>query len=132
MKKTEAKNFSEAPFGAPGVETILPLMYSDGVARGRITLNRLVQLICENPAKRFGVYPRKGSFEPGADADLTIIDPSARWTIRGSGMRSRAGYTGYEGWHVSGKPVKTLRQGNVLLDKDTLKAGTSAAFLKPV
>lgn len=128
-RKLQAKDFMEAPFGAPGVETILPLMYSEGVAGGRISMSQLVQLMCVNPAKRFGIYPQKGSLNIGADADITIIDPVARWTIRGSDLHSRAGYTGYEGWPVTGRPVMSLRRGKVLLQDSHLKNAGPAAFL---
>lgn len=133
-KKLQARDFMEVPFGAPGVETILSLMYSEGVAKGRITINRLVQLMCENPARRFGIYPRKGSFDSGADADISIIDPKAKWTIRSSELHSRAGYTGYEGWSITGKTVVSLSQGKVLLRDSHLERTQPAAFLatKPV
>ncbi len=133
-KKLQAKDFMEAPFGAPGVETILPLMYSEGVSGGRITINRLVKLMCENPAKRFGLYPRKGSLDIGADADITIIDPEARWTIHGADLHSQAGYTGYEGWPVAGRPVISLQKGRVLLRGSRLQSENRAVFLtaKPV
>ncbi|MEW6142739.1 MAG: amidohydrolase family protein [Chloroflexota bacterium] len=133
-EKLQAKDFMEAPFGAPGVETILPLMYSEGVAKGRIIANRLVQLMCENPAKRLGVYPEKGSLGIGADADLTIIDPGAKWTVSSTNLHSRAGYTGYEGRSVIGKPVVSLRQGKVLLRDSHLEYTQPAVFMatKPV
>ncbi|MCX8125934.1 MAG: amidohydrolase family protein, partial [Dehalococcoidia bacterium] len=128
-KKLQARDFMEVPFGAPGVETLLPLMYSEGVAKGHITVSRLAQLMCENPARRFGIYPKKGSLGIGADADLTIIDPGVKWTIRGQHLHSRAGYTGYEGWQVTGRPVISLRRGEILLHEAAVQHTGQAVFL---
>src|SRR5439155_132032 len=75
------ERFAEIPFGAPGVETILPLLYSEGVAKGRLSLPRLAEVLSGAPAGTFGLAPRKGAIAPGADADLVIIDPAARWRL---------------------------------------------------
>lgn len=114
-QKLAAPNFLAVPFGIPGIETMLPLMFSEGVAKGRITLSRLVQVLSTNPAKKLGLYPRKGSFAVGADADLVVIDPNVNWEIKATELHSNARFTGYEGWQVKGKPVMSMLRGNMLL-----------------
>jgi dihydropyrimidinase len=107
--------FALVPFGMPGVETILPLLYSQGVAAGRISLPRMVELLCEQPARIFGLAPRKGAIAVGADADVVLIDPGLEWTVSAAEMHSQAGYTPYEGWTVRGKPVMTMVRGQVVV-----------------
>ncbi len=114
-KTLPSERFSEIFFGAPTIETMLPLMYSEGVAKGRIGLPRLVDLLCEGPARIFGLEGRKGSITVGADADLVIFDPDAEWKIQGNDMHSQAGYTPYEGWSVKGKPVATMVRGQLVM-----------------
>lgn len=101
--------------GIPGVETMLPLLYSEGVVKGRITLPQMVKVLCENPAKKFGLYPRKGNLGIGADADLAIIDPAIKWKIKAEQLHSLAGRTPYEDWPVTGKPTISLLRGKILL-----------------
>ena len=105
----------------PGVEnlqTMLPMLYSEGVRRGRISLSRLVEATSTNAAKLFGLYPRKGTIALGSDADLVIFDPNLTRTIESTMLKSRAGYSVYEGWQVTGWPVITLRRGEVVFEKD--------------
>jgi dihydropyrimidinase len=105
----------KALFGFPGIETLVPLLYSEGVAKGRITLTQMVKLVAENPAKIMKLYPRKGTIMVGSDADLVLIDPSIRWTIKATEQHSRALYSCYEGMQMIGKPVMSLVRGQVLL-----------------
>jgi len=107
-------DFFAAPYGSPQVETMLQLVH-DGVARGRLTLERLVRVLCENPARIFGLYPKKGTLRPGSDADLVIFDPSARACIEHRTQHSRASYTAYEGRSVAGAPVLTMQRGEILV-----------------
>lgn len=116
-------NIFKVTFGMPGVETMLPLMYSEGVRKGRVSLPRLAEVMSEGPARRFGLYPKKGAIKIGSDADLVIFDPSAEWTIRGEALHSNARWSAYEGWRVVGKPVQTLLRGQLLLDGERLAAG---------
>lgn len=100
--------------GMANLETLLPMLYSEGVLKGRISLNRFVELIASNPAKLFGLYPRKGSLSVGADADLVLFDPDRRVTLRQAAMHSRAFYEPFEGFEVQGWPRITLARGEVI------------------
>lgn len=120
-KDLPPEQFAQVPFGIPGVETMLPLVYSEGVATGRITLPRMVELLCEQPARAFGLAPRKGAIAVGADADLVVIDPGAEWTITAEDMHSQAGYTPYEGRSIRGKPVMTMVRGQVVAQDGKLQ-----------
>jgi allantoinase len=109
-RKAEPDIFRNAS-GAPGVETLLPLLYHAGVASGRISILALARLLAEQPARTFGLFPRKGTLAPGADADITILDPDAVWTIRGEDLHSAAGWTPYEDMEVRGRVVQTFVRG---------------------
>ena len=104
------------PFGAPSLETLAPLMYSEGVANRGLPLSWMARVMSENPARIFGLFPRKGAIRVGADADLSIWDPTSEWTIAQRQHLSVAGYTPYEGWRVRGRPWMTLVRGQVLLN----------------
>ena len=104
------------PFGAPSIETLVPLMYSEGVVRRGLGLQWMARVLAENPARIFGLWPRKGAIQVGADADLMLIDPDPEGAIRAADHHGIAGYTLYEGWPVRGRPWLTLLRGEVLLD----------------
>jgi dihydropyrimidinase len=106
------------PFGAPSLETLAPLVYSEGVARRGLPLSWMARVLAENPARIFGLFPRKGAIRVGADADLSIWDPDADWSIEQRQHLSVAGYTPYEGWRVRGRPWMTLVRGHVVLAPD--------------
>ena len=93
--------FDRISNGAPGIETLLTLLYSEGVARGRLTVERMVDLLSTTPAARFGL-PRKGALEVGRDADVVVFDPSAHRTIRATDLHHTSDYTPYEGLEVTG------------------------------
>ena len=121
-KRRGADNIFAAPFGVPGSETLLPLMYHFGVHEGRIPITRLVELLAERPAKIFGLYPRKGTWQVGADADVVILDPRGSTTITASTQHSRAGYTAYEGMALDGRVAQTIQRGRTVFERGTLSA----------
>lgn len=102
--------------GMAEVETMIPLLHSEGVARGRLSLERLVAVTATNPALLHGLYPRKGTIAPGADADLVVFDPALRRTVDAAAMQSRADYCVYDGWEVTGWPRATISRGEVLYE----------------
>ncbi len=115
-------DFLEQPYGAPGLETLLPVTYDWGVNRGWISVVRLVQVLCENPARIFGLYPKKGTIAVGSDADLVVFDPKREFTIRAENQHSGAGYTLYEGRPVLGWPVMSFQRGHRVLWKGEVVA----------
>ena len=108
-------DFLEQPFGSPQIETLLPLTYDGGVNRGRISLVRLVQVLCENPARIFGLYPKKGTIAVGSDADLVVFNPARAFTIQAENQHTGAGYTLYEGRDVLGWPEMSFQRGQRVL-----------------
>lgn len=108
-------DFIEQPFGSPQIETLLTLTYDGGVNQGRIGLVRLVQVLCENPARIFGLYPRKGTIAVGSDADLVVFDPTREVTICSENQHTNVGYTLYEGRTVLGWPEISFQRGKPLL-----------------
>lgn len=107
---------SPVPFGSPSIETLAQLNYSKGVAERGLPLQWLARVMSENPARIFGLYPRKGTIQIGSDADLTIIDPNAETEVSAQKLLGKAGYTAYEGWKVRGKATMTLLRGRVLME----------------
>ncbi len=108
-------DFSKIPNGCPGIEDRLTVLHTHGVLTGRISLNRWVELCCTNPAKLFGLYPRKGTIAPGADADLVVWDPSITRTISAATQHQRIDYNLYEGMEITGAPSVVLARGRVLV-----------------
>ena len=115
-------DFSKIPNGGPGLENRLQMIHEFGVRGGKITLNRMVELLATNPAKLFGLYPRKGTLAVGSDADIVIFDPEKKVTISAKGQHSRIDYNLYEGTEVTGSPETVLLRGNVLVDDGELVA----------
>jgi dihydropyrimidinase len=109
-KAVPAPPFPEISNGGPGVETLLSVVFSEGVARGRLTLERLAEVLAATPARLFGL-PSKGAIEVGHDADLVLWDPGARRTLRQADLRHTSDYTPYEGMEVAGAPVRVLVRG---------------------
>src|SRR5262249_53196617 len=100
--------------------------YSEGVGRGRISLQRLVEVTSTNAARLFGLYPKKGVLAVGSDADVVVFDPALRRTITASMLKSNADYSVYENWSMTGWPVLTLRRGEIVFRDDQVlgRAGT--------
>ena len=115
-------SFDDLPYGLPGVETLLPLLYTDGVATGRVAVHDIARLASEAPAKLYGLYPRKGAVEPGADADLVLFDPAASWQIRASELHMNSDFSPYEGRSMSGRVTATLSRGDVVFADGALRA----------
>ncbi len=113
--------FFEAPFGSPQAETMMTIVYDEGVNQGRISPCKLVELLSENPAKIFGLYPRKGTIQKGSDADLVIFDPHRTHTIRQESQHSKAPYTLYEGRACLGAPILTMQRGKIIVEDGVLK-----------
>ncbi len=123
QKAAGKDDFSKIPNGAPGIENRMELMYSEGVGKGRISLNRFVELNCTAPAKIFGLYPRKGTIAVGGDADLVIFDPKKQHTLSAKTHHMRCDYSSYEGWQVTGKVRTVLLRGKVAIDNGRALVG---------
>src|ERR671914_583662 len=120
-QKTMGKDdFSKIPNGAPGLENRLQMIHELGVRAGRISLSRMVELLSTNPAKLFGLYPRKGTIAPGSDADMVIFDPEKRHLITAENQQSRSDYNLYEGTEVTGSPEVVLLRGTILVENGEL------------
>jgi dihydropyrimidinase len=122
QKSLGKDDFSKIPNGGPGIENRLQMIHQFGVRSGRISLNRMVELLATNPAKLFGLYPRKGTLAVGSDADLVVFDPEKHVTISAATHHSRVDYNLYEGTQVQGSPEVVLLRGNVLVEGDQLVA----------
>lgn len=113
-------NFSKIPGGIGGVELRLPLIFSEGVGKGRLSMERFVDVWATTPAKTFGLHPRKGQIAIGSDADLILFDPAQEWTICAENLHMNTDCLPYEGWRVTGKLVMTILRGEVLVDQGQL------------
>ncbi|WP_146585321.1 dihydropyrimidinase [Puniceibacterium confluentis] len=118
----DGASFAHVPNGIPGVETRLPLLFSEGVGQGRISLNRFVALTATNPARLYGLYPRKGTIAVGADADLAIWDAERVVTVSNDMLHHNVDYTPYEGRVVTGWPETVLSRGEIVIDGGELRA----------
>ncbi len=106
--------------GSPGVEVLVPMIYSEGVVKGRLSIHDLARLLSQRPAEIFGLSSRKGQIRIGGDADLTIIDPSVEWILDEANLCSSAGWSPYHGWHMQGKVIKTIVRGQVVFEDDNV------------
>jgi dihydropyrimidinase len=131
QKSLGKDDFSKIPNGGPGIENRLQMIHEFGVKPGRISLNRMVELLATNPAKLFGLYPRKGTLAVGSDADIVVFDPAKKVTLSASTHHSAIDYNLFEGTEVTGSPEVVLRRGEVLVDGDELVAKPgSGQFVK--
>jgi len=121
QKAAGRDDFSKIPNGGPGLENRLQMIHSFGVREGRISLNRMVELLATNPAKLFGLYPRKGTIAVGSDADLVVFDPEKKVRIDAATQRSRSDYNLFEGTEVTGSPEVVLVRGAVVVEGGELK-----------
>jgi dihydropyrimidinase len=131
QKDAGLDDFRQIPNGGPGLENRLQMIHHFGVREGRISLNRMVELLCTNPAKLFGLYPRKGTLAVGSDGDVVVFDPEKKVTISAKTHHSKSDYNLYEGTEVQGSPEVVLLRGNVLVEGDQLVAKPgSGQFIK--
>ena len=117
-KKVAGENapFNKIPYGIPGLAARLPVLFTEGVAKGRIDLPTFVRLVSTNPAKLFGLHPQKGSLSPGSDADIVVWDANKSVTLTNAAMHHGGDYTPYEGYRTSGYPVNVLVRGVSVFD----------------
>ncbi len=118
QKELGRDDFTKIPNGGPGVEHRMSLIFSGGVASGRFSANRFVELVSTTPAKLFGLYPRKGTIAVGSDADLVIFDPKRKHTISAKTHHMRVDYSMFEGIEVTGMPDVVLSRGRVVVEGD--------------
>ena len=117
-KELGKDDFTKIPNGLPGIQDRLPILWTNGVRDGKITPNQFVALNSTNPAKIFGLYPRKGALLPGADADLVIWDPEKHIKYGLAMAHQRTDYNLYEGWDLVGYPEKVFLRGKLIVDGD--------------
>ena len=122
QKTLGSDDFTKIPNGAPGLEDRLVMIHHFGVNEGRIGLNRMVDLLATQPARLFGLYPRKGTIAPGADADIVVFDPAKEQTLSAESHHSKADYNLYEGTTVTGAVELTMVRGNVIVEGGELVA----------
>jgi len=111
------ERFDQCPNGIPGIEVRLSLLYSQGVAQGRISLPQLAELTAAAPARKFGMYPEKGTLLPGSDADLVLLDPEASWTMGKDTLHMGADWSAYENISVKGRIEKVFSRGELIIDR---------------
>ena len=124
----EETEFHQVANGLPGVELRMPLLFSEGVATGRITVSEFVRLVATNPARLFGMYPRKGTLAVGSDADLVVWDDAEERSVSHKDLHDQTDYTPYEGMTVTGWPATVVLRGRVVVDggRDMLRPGSGA------
>jgi dihydropyrimidinase len=113
-QKTAQNDFTRTPGGLPGMETLLPLMFTYGVAEGQLTLSQLVELLSASPARIWGLWPHKGALLPGFDADIVVYDPEPEGSINADELHHLAGYTPYEGLWAQGQIKATISRGQII------------------
>ena len=123
QKQLGKDDFSKIPNGAPGIETRLMLLWDGGVRTGRIDAHRFVEITSTNPARMFGLWPRKGTVAVGSDGDLVIWDPDKEVTLSARTLHMRVDYNPYEGRVIKGAPAAVLSRGDVIVDHGQFKGG---------
>ena len=130
-KLDPAHTISSVRPGVANLQAMVPMLFSEGVRTGRISLGRFVEVTSTNAAKLFGLYPRKGTIAVGSDADLVIFDPGLTRTVDASKLKSNADYSVYEGWNVTGWPVVTLRRGEMVFHDDEVIGDPGSGTILP-
>jgi dihydropyrimidinase len=126
----EDASFRDIPNGVPGLAARLPIVWSEGVAKGRITPSDFVRIVAHQPARLFGLH-RKGTIAPGSDADLVLWDPAKRVTLTNALMQQMIDYTPYEGLEVQGWPVATVRRGEVVMQDGRVQSAPGSGQFLP-
>ena len=130
-KELGKDDFTKIPNGLPGIEDRMPVLWTTGVRAGRITANQFVAYNSTNPARIFGLYPRKGALLAGSDADIVIWDPEKKVTYGVGHAHQRTDYNLYEGWELTGMPEKVFLRGRMIVDGETwLGRAGEGQFLK--
>jgi dihydropyrimidinase len=128
-ERAAAADFSQIPNGAPGIEHRLALLYGAGVAKGSLTLERLVDVSSTSPARLFGLYPRKGVIAVGADADLVVFDPGASTTISAESHHMNVDYSIYEGMQLPGAVKGVVLRGKVIVREGRFTGRFDGSYL---
>jgi allantoinase len=131
-KEVGWENIWAAASGVPSIETMLPIVLSEGVNKNRLRIETAAKVLSENPAKRFGLYPRKGHIAVGADADLVIVDLSMERKVKASDLHYKVGWTPYEGWALRGWPTTTIVRGRVVAENGQILAREGSAQFVPM
>jgi len=116
-------DFSKIPNGHPAIENRMELLFSEGVNKGRISLNKFVEVASTNAAKIFGMFPKKGTIAVGSDADIVLFDPNEKHILSASTHHMNVDYSGYEGWELTGKVKTVLLRGKIVIDNNTCLVG---------
>lgn len=127
----KAADLWHAPAGAATIET-MPLVLLDAASKGRLSLNKVAEVLSEKPAKMFGTYPMKGAMLPGADADFVVVDMEKEYVFHQEQMHSRTKMSPYDGWTFKGKPVKTILRGVTTAENGEIVGGPRGHFIKPI
>lgn len=122
-------DFTKIPGGLPGVETRGVLIYSELVASKTLTQEQMVQMLCENPAKLYGMWPRKGVLAPGSDADIVVFDPDSHDVIRAEDLIANVDYTPYEGYRTTGRIDAVYLRGSLAVEKGKVLAGSDGTYI---
>lgn len=133
MERKSSPSIFENASGCPGVETLLPVLFSEGVAKRRISIFRLSQVLSENPAKTFKLFPKKGTLAPGSDADMVILDPKKRRILSAAQMHAKAGWTPYEGMEIAGLIDMTIVRGRIIFREGEIQGDKGyGSFVRPM
>ncbi|WP_287770660.1 dihydropyrimidinase [Megasphaera sp.] len=130
-KQAHAADFRSCPGGVSGVEERMPLLFSEGVVKGRLSLGQFVRVTSTNAAKIFGLYPKKGTLLPGSDADIVLIDPSRKRTIRKDNLHTTCGYSPYEGMTTDCTISKVFLRGQIIAQDNVFLGQSGYGWLLP-
>ncbi|MFH1729229.1 MAG: dihydropyrimidinase [Pseudomonadota bacterium] len=122
-------DFRKIAYGLPGVETMIPILYTEGVLKEKVSLKRFVSLVSENPAKKFGLYPKKGCIEVGADADFTIFHPTKKKLVKAKNLKSKCDFSPFEGKKLAAFPEYTILRGRTIYQNEQCFASKGSGKL---